>query len=186
MIKKKLLVILLFFISYLQPACEHFERRMQSNTEDPSDNSFAIKSKLINKNKIHELEKTLETKDDKKLYSKLLPWFTSDEERISYLSQNSFEARQLWVQTSGILERQNSMSQKYKTLIEGQDIAIGMPIDLVRKSWGEPAQVEVSGNPLYKNEKWRYINSVSSSEGFKQEGKTIYFENGKVVGWETE
>ena len=76
----------------------------------------------------------------------------NDEERISYLNQPNFEDKQEWIQKSGIVARQNSMGQKFKRLIDSQDIAIGMPNDLVKKSWRDPIQVEVSGNPLYKNE----------------------------------
>ena len=120
------------------------------------------------------------------MYSKLLPWFIDDEERITFLSQPSFESKQEWIQSSGILSRQNQLGQKYKKTIDNQDIAIGMPNELVKKSWGDPVQVETSGNPLYRNEKWKYIRNVSSPEGFKQERRVVYFENGKVVGWETE
>jgi hypothetical protein len=72
------------------------------------------------------------------------------------------------------------------TLMQSQDIAIGMPMDYVVKSWGDPLIREVSGNPLFKNEKWKYSRSISTQDGFKQEKRTVYFEGGKVVGWETD
>jgi hypothetical protein len=102
------------------------------------------------------------------------------------LNQPRFEDRQEWVQSTGILNRPNKVMQKFKRVIEAQDIAIGMPNEFVKKSWGPPLQIETSGNPLYKNEKWKYLRSLSSPEGFKQEKRTVYFEGGKVVGWETE
>lgn len=166
-------------------ACEHFERRKQQETSS-GDIQGAAPREAYNKSKIRELEKRLSTKQEKQTYSKLLPWFMSDEERIMFLSQSSFENKQEWIQNSGILSRQNQLTQKYRRVIDNQDIAIGMPNELVKKSWGDPIQVETSGNPLYKNEKWRYIRSITSSEGFKQERRIVYFENGKVVGWETE
>lgn len=179
---KFIIILLLSFCVFT--ACEHFEKRRQQETGENSQGKIPRES--FNKSKIRDLEKRLTTKQEKQMYSKLLPWFLDDEERIAFLSQSNFENRQEWIQNSGILSRQNQLGQKYKRVIDNQDIAIGMPNDLVKKSWGDPVQVETSGNPLYKNEKWKYIRNVSSSEGFKQERRVVYFENGKVVGWETE
>lgn len=181
--KLKFILFLLLSLS-LFTSCEHFEKRRQQ--ENGESTQGKVPRETYNKSKIRDLEKRLNTKQEKQMYSKLLPWFLDDEERITFLSQVNFENKQEWIQTSGILSRQNQLGQKYKKVIDNQDIAIGMPNDLVKKSWGEPIQVETSGNPLYKNEKWKYIRNVSSSEGFKQERRMVYFENGKVVGWETE
>lgn len=180
--------ILYFFVAIflILSSCQYIEkRRHQENTPEENSN-FNGQREANNKQRIRELEKRLLTKQEKQMYSRLLPWFQDDEEKIAFLSQSSFEARQSWAQQSGILNRQAQLNSKYKKLIENQDIAIGMPNDLVKKSWGDPLQIEVSGNPLFKNEKWRYSRSVSSSEGFRQEKRIVYFENGKVVGWETE
>lgn len=73
-----------------------------------------------------------------------------------------------------------------KSLIETQDIAVGMPQDYVKRSWGDPMSVEVSGNPIYKNERWKYQKFVSAPEGYRKETRYVYFEGGRVVGWETE
>lgn len=181
--KLKILLFLMLTLS-LFTACEHFEKRKQQESGDNSQGKLPRES--YNKAKIRDFEKRLTTKQEKQMYSKLLPWFIDDEERITFLSQPSFESKQEWIQSSGILSRQNQLGQKYKKTIDNQDIAIGMPNELVKKSWGDPVQVETSGNPLYRNEKWKYIRNVSSSEGFKQERRVVYFENGKVVGWETE
>ena len=167
-------------------SCQYIEKRRQQENMPEENGNFNGQREANNKQKIRELEKRLLTKQEKQMYSRLLPWFQDDEEKIAFLSQSSFEARQGWVQQSGILNRQTLVNSKYKKLIENQDIAIGMPNDLVKKSWGDPLQIEVSGNPLFKNEKWRYSRSVSSAEGFRQEKRIVYFENGKVVGWETE
>jgi hypothetical protein len=61
-----------------------------------------------------------------------------------------------------------------------------MPQDYVRRSWGEPVNVEISGNPIYKNERWKYQRQVSTAQGFRKETRFVYFEGGRVVGWETE
>lgn len=61
-----------------------------------------------------------------------------------------------------------------------------MPAEYVKKSWGEPVNIEVSGNPIYRNERWQYNKQVATPQGYKQEKRYVYFEGGRVVGWETE
>lgn len=182
----KNLLVFILIPSLFFTACEHFDRRKQIESHSQLESEGTPIKEGRNKNKIRELEKKISTRQERQMYSKLLPWFLSDEERINFLSQSTFEDKQEWIQTSGILGRQGTLTQKYKKLIDSQDIAIGMPNEIVKKSWGDPFEVEVSGNPLYKNEKWKYLRSISSAEGFRQEKRIIYFENGKVVGWETE
>jgi hypothetical protein len=43
-------------------------------------------------------------------------------------------------------------------------------------TFGRPTRVEVAGNPSYENERWLY--SVNGAT------KYIYFESGRVEGWE--
>jgi hypothetical protein len=132
------------------------------------------------------LERRLETVREKEQYSKVLPWLTTDHERIAFLSIPTIEGRQAWIQQNNIWQRSQAPNPKLKEIIDDGDIAVGMPQDFVRKAWGEPQDKQVSGNPLYKNEKWRYTRYISSGDGFKKEIRLVYFEGGKVVGWETE
>jgi hypothetical protein len=97
-----------------------------------------------------------------------------------------FEARQEWLQEKEFSSRSNKAQASMQSVVESNDIALGMPQPLVMKSWGEPESVEVSGNPKLKNERWRYVRYVSTQDGFKPEKKIVYFEGGKVVGWEVE
>jgi hypothetical protein len=46
----------------------------------------------------------------------------------------------------------------------------------VLQSWGEPARVDIAGNPSNENERWLYSMNGAS--------KYIYFEAGEVQGWE--
>lgn len=132
------------------------------------------------------LEKSLDTKQEKEQYSKVLPWLKDDEEKIDLLSIPSLEGRQSWINRNNVWSRSRVPVAHMKELVESQDISIGMPMEFVRKSWGDPVSVEVSGNPIYKNERWRYIRNVPSSDGFRQEKRFVYFEGGRVVGWDTE
>ena len=54
----------------------------------------------------------------------------------------------------------------------------------MKKSWGLPDSVEVAGNPIYGNERWRYKRYTPSPEGYRLQSRIIYFESGKVAGWE--
>ncbi len=63
---------------------------------------------------------------------------------------------------------------------------LGMGKNNVQRSLGIPTQVEVAGNPKYENERWIYETQVPTMDGFYSERRVIYFENGTVVGWESE
>ncbi|MEZ0390794.1 MAG: hypothetical protein ACAH59_01165 [Pseudobdellovibrionaceae bacterium] len=138
------------------------------------------------KARLKQLENSLSTRKETEQYSKALPWFQNDYERVQFLSLPGFEARQKWLTDKGFNSRSGSVQTDMKDLIEAQDIAVGMPQSVVRQSWGDPDTVEVSGNPQFKNERWRYNRYVSSQDGYKSEHRTVYFEGGKVVAWELE
>lgn len=70
-------------------------------------------------------------------------------------------------------------------LIDDNDIATGMTKKAVQDSWGPADDILVSGNPIYGNEKWIYKGQIGSSEGYVTEIRTVLFENGRVVGWNT-
>lgn len=179
------MTLILSLVLVLFSACAQIERRQQMQSAEGGDSDNKA-SPTFYKNKIRDLEKGLVTRQDKNLYSKLLPWFQDEEEKLSFLRNSDYEDKQKWVIKTKILNRPTEMGTRYKKLTDNQDIAIGMPNELVKKSWGDPMNVEASGNPLFKNEKWRYLRTISTSEGFKQEKRVVYFEGGRVVGWETE
>lgn len=170
-------------------ACSSFHRSQQSGygpqpgqveSETPNYNTIPMQARL------QQLESKLETTREKQQYSKILPWFNSDEEKIEFLSLPNLDERQRWIQANKIWRRSQAPSAEVRSLIEGGDISVGMPMDYVKKSWGEPQNVEVSGNPIYKNERWRYSRYVSSQDGYRLEKRVVYFESGRVTGWETE
>ncbi len=138
------------------------------------------------KTRLKQLENSLSTRKETEQYSKALPWFRNDAERIEFLQLAGFEERQKWLNQNSFNSRAGTVKTEMQELVEAQDIALGMPQALVRQSWGDPDHVEVSGNPQFKNERWRYSKFVSTQDGYKPEKKTVYFEGGKVVGWEVE
>lgn len=138
------------------------------------------------RNRLRELERKLSSKQEREQYSKILPWLVSDEEKIAFLSIPSVEGRQAWIQRNQIWQRPQAPAPGVKEAIESGDIVIGMPAEFVKRSWGEPQAIDVSGNPIYKNERWRYSRYISSDQGYRMEKRNVYFEGGKVVGWDTE
>jgi hypothetical protein len=136
--------------------------------------------------RLRALEKALDSKQEKLQYSKVLPWLKNDDEKIEMLSVPSLEGRQAWINRNGIWARARLPENRMKELIDSQDISVGMPMEYVKRAWGDPVAVEVSGNPVYKNERWKFTRNVPGSDGFHQQKRSVYFEGGRVVGWETE
>lgn len=154
--------------------------------KNPASLSSDDMAEIRSRQKVRELERSLASKKEREQYSKILPWLKNDEEKVSFLSVPSIEGRQQWINSNNIWSRARAPLEDIKELIETQDIAVGMPQDYVRRSWGDPLGVEVSGNPIYKNERWKYQRQVSTNSGYRQETRYVYFEGGRVVGWETE
>lgn len=143
------------------------------------------KQQILDRKKLRQLERSLDSQKERLQYSKVLPWLKDDQEKIEILSIPSIEGRQVWINKNKIWSRAKNLKD-FDEVVEAQDIAIGMPQDYVRKSWGEPNNIETSGNPIYKNERWQYLKQISTPQGYKQESRLVYFEGGRVVGWETE
>ena len=154
--------------------------------KDPSQLTPQDLEDIRTRQRVREMERTLSSKKEREQYSKVLPWLKNDSEKLSFLSIPSIEGRQQWINRENVWSRAQAPQEQMKDLIETQDIAVGMPQEYVRRSWGEPLNVEVSGNPIYKNERWKYQRQVSTPQGYRKETRFVYFEAGRVVGWETE
>lgn len=154
--------------------------------KDPAYLSSKDLQDIRNRQQVRQLERSLSSRKEREQYSKILPWLKNDAEKIEFLSVPSIEGRQQWINRNNVWSRAQAPQEEMKSLIETQDIAVGMPQDYVKRSWGDPMSVEVSGNPIYKNERWKYQKFVSAPEGYRKETRYVYFEGGRVVGWETE
>jgi hypothetical protein len=190
---KKLIIIISFFVI----SCEQLQRSPESGYADrkmqraakllnSDQKSSSTTQQLSTRSKLQILESSLDTKKEIDQYSKMLPWFESDSEKIQFLMLGNFEQKQNWINQNNFFSRAQKIQNDMEELVQVQDIAVGMPQNLVKKSWGDPDIVEVSGNPLFKNERWRYNRYVSTPDGYKPEKKVVYFEGGKVIGWELE
>lgn len=140
---------------------------------------------VLTRRKLRQLERGLDSPKERVNYSKVMSLFANDQEKIDYLSIPSIDGRQAWAVRNKLWNRDKT-NPDFIALTETQDITLGMTQELVRKSWGEPAQVEHSGNPIYKNERWKYLREIPTVSGYKREKRFVYFEGGRVVGWETE
>lgn len=195
-LKLKLQTISLVSVLFLA-ACSSFNRHPGSGYQGDAKPKIIVEetdSSALKQNsstsptrvRLKQLENAVRTNKEVEQYSKVLPYLKDDEERIEFLELPDYEARQTWLQKKNFASRSKQTQEQMQPLVESQDIAVGMPQVLVKKSWGEPENVEVSGNPQFRNEKWRYSKYVSTPYGYKLEKKHVYFEAGKVVGWETE
>ena len=130
-------------------------------------------------------ERDLVGRREREQYYKNKPYMKSDRERIEFLQLGSYEARQRWLNAKGIQGTSTPHPSEIQSLIEVNDITLGMTRAAVRDSWGEPELVEVAGNPLYGNERWHYSEQTSSTEGYRSQHRMVYFEAGRVSGWES-
>ncbi len=133
---------------------------------------------------LHHAEGALEGKREREQYFKNKPYMKNDHDRMEFLSINSYEDRARWLAAHGVFGQATPLGSDIQALVDINDITVGMTKQAVKDSWGEPELVEVAGNPLYGNERWAYSEQLPSTDGFQTEKRTIYFEGGRVVGWE--
>lgn len=129
-------------------------------------------------------EKALEGRREREQYFKNKPYMRSDRERLEFLTLDGFDSRQRWLNSKGILASTTQHPPQVQSIIDVNDIALGFTKQAVKDSWGEPDLVEVSGNPIYGNERWHFSEQTSSTDGYRSQNRVVYFESGRVVGWE--
>ena len=128
-------------------------------------------------------EKNLNSKKEKEQYYTYKPMMKSDRDRMQFLEIPTLEGRDRWLSSHGYFDGEKFSSEAQEA-IESEDIVVGMTEKAVRQSWGDPEMVEVAGDPLYGNARWKYTKNVPSQDGYLTEKKIIYFEAGRVAGWE--
>ncbi len=142
------------------------------------------KKALSTRLELKNMEKDIGSRREREQYFKVKPMFANDRERIEFLKMNSFESKQRWLDARGLSTATQHYTTEIQDLIEQNDIAVGMTKQAVHESWGDPEVVEVAGNPMYGNERWKYVEYVSSVDGYQTETRIVYFEAGRVAGWE--
>ncbi len=137
-----------------------------------------------NRIRLKRQEARIATKREKKQYFEVRGALKNDRERIQFLSLPTYEARTRFAQTRGFGHAAEAFSDEVAKTIESNDIALGMSQKGVTESWGDPDMVETAGNVLYGFERWKYNRYITGDEGYKKEMRIVYFEGGRVVGWE--
>lgn len=168
---------------------ENFERSkaiedlgLQNSRQLSESEQIALEQRLY----LAKLESQLQTKQEKKQYYTYKAFFPNDYARISFLSLPTIEARKRLAISLGLEgENDSGYSTSMAKIIEDNEIVVGMSQKAVTESWGDPDLIEVAGNSIYRNERWKYSKYVTSDDGYKKENRIIYFEGGKVVGWES-
>jgi hypothetical protein len=140
---------------------------------------------LNNRIALNRMETRLVTDREKRQYYRYKGAMLDDRERAYFLSLPTVEARERWATNRGYNSEEEGYSDNIAELIEKNDLTVGMSQKAVVESWGDPDIVEVAGNPIYANERWRYSKYISSNEGYQKVDKFLYFEAGRLVGWET-
>lgn len=189
--------VIAILISFALISCANLDRHPRSGYNSnrgpvvetyrtPPSSKDDDQARLSTKTRLKQLENGIRTKKEMDQYSRVLPYLKSETERIEFLELADYEARQKWLNQKNFMDRPKQAQETMQELVDAQDIAVGMPQNLVKKAWGDPEHIEVSGNPQFRNERWRYSKYISTPEGYKLERKSVYFEGGRVAGWEIE
>lgn len=192
-------VLLIFLVSLTTSACAVIQRHNQSgymgsstleDEETVVDNeeirtlSPEEREKFEDKMLLTKLERNLRNQQEQKQYNRYKATLENDRERIEFLSLDGTAARERYLQSKGYADSPNRHNRDIASLIEENDIALGMARQAVRESWGDPIEVEYAGKPGNGHERWRYIEYITTPEGYQEEERVLYFENGTLVGWE--
>lgn len=134
---------------------------------------------------LHQAEKDVMSIEERRLYYRYKDLMASDDERLRFLKLPTLTAKENYLQRAGYYIDDSQYSREIASLIAENDISLGMPMKAVRESWGEPKAEEISGHQALGNARWRYTKYIKSIEGYKREDRTVFFQGGLVVGWDT-
>jgi hypothetical protein len=96
-------------------------------------------------------------------------------ERIYFLKLSEYERRE-YLYSRGFLQENSQAQLTERFGVRSEVVTMGMSKNEVMQTLGKPKRVEVAGNPSYENERWLYSANGAT--------KYIYFESGRVEGWE--
>lgn len=102
---------------------------------------------------------------------------------------NPFETSDLEAQSNERAQEQMQFEEmRLSQAMTQREITVGMKKSQVLSLWGHPTHVETAGHPDEENERWIYEQSIFrslSSTQSQPRARVIYFENGRIAGWET-
>jgi hypothetical protein len=126
---------------------------------------------------LHDVERT-QSEHAQQLYELHKSKFGTVSEKIYFLKLSHSE-REQYLQSRGFIDSSASRpigTSERMHVLGRTEIFPGMSKDDVQGKWGRPLRVEIAGNPRYENERWAYSYNGAT--------KYIYFEAGKVEGWD--
>lgn len=178
-------------VSYVQPKIIRNGNRakIESETRDElnmysTNLSDSQQDQLERRMSLKEAEHNISTKKERALYYRFYSFFNTDRERTYFLNLPDFESKDRFLRERGYYDKEKATSPEATAAIENQDIILGMTPTHVMESWGDPDVKEFAGNADRGNERWKYSKFIPQSDGFEKEVRVIYFEHGRVVGWE--
>lgn len=101
------------------------------------------------------------------------------------LQQKQRSPKDTRAQKLSVPQEQVRLQRTIASLVEQNDIALGMDMSAVRESWGIPDKVYVTGEERHQNQIWKYSIPVQMTHDFHIEERLVKFENGKVAGWQS-
>lgn len=107
-------------------------------------------------------------------YIRIRAQLGSDSEKIYFLRLKESE-RHEYLGVKRIETPRYYTVQESRMASFGNEIVLGMDKNDVLRSWGQPDRKDVSGDPVYQNERWAYSRNGAV--------KYIYFQGGHVGGW---
>ncbi len=153
---------------------------------DPQNQGKDLQSLAQTRVLLRQRERSLNNAREKAQYYKYGSLLKDDQERLDFLELGNYEAKQAYLRSMNVGARNQTPPPSIQKAIDNQDITLDMTQEWVRQSWGDPVKVDIAGDPAFKNERWRYIYQQATPDGFRQEKRTVYFEGGRVVGWDAE
>lgn len=107
--------------------------------------------------------------------------------RDLYSSHSSEEEQTDEIRYSmGGTARSPDIQSRINRAIAHRDLVLGMSMAEVQHAWGQPLEIESAGHSRYGNERWIYRTGLSSKYGLGGKTRAVYFESGRVVGWQSE
>jgi hypothetical protein len=145
-------------------------RRRLPATLDEKENR---ETKLLLKSELLELENSL-SDYDLDFYDRYKKHFSSHSEKIYFLRLAPGD-RRIYLESKGLIENQMKNSSNHHEN-EDDSLQVGMLKKEVQVILGEPKKVEITGNPIFQNEKWHY--------SYQGKNHYVYFSAGRVETWE--
>lgn len=150
------------------------EELMERTPMDEEEAATRLYDKRLNK----EFNKLYNAQSDfaRRHYHRYEGYFSNISEKIYFMRLDNLSERNQYLSSRGApIGRNLGMNgMNYRSI--SSTVAMGMSKDEVIRAWGRPSRIDVAGNPKYENERWAFYE--------RGRIKYVYFESGRVQGWQ--